>query len=318
MYEAALRRVLAPAELGLAAVAVVGAAVFSATAAFGRTSLFWPSERWAGAFAATLGLELALWWVAARAVPSPSQANWHRWHAAAWPFLAALPAAAAAAALYVDDRSNHLVATGQSTKPELVTYLALVFLTGQAAYWLAAPRRRTADGGRRQVSGGPPSAVRRHLATALLLAIAAAVYVHVSVFQRWPPFQIDFQVNLAAARELLAGHVPYRNDVPVWDDRVHQLPTTLAVLFGPLTLLPPDLAATLFFLGNQACWVAGVWLFIRRLVAPQHRTLWFAGALALGATFWPWQESINFGQPDGLLFLLFVWSMTAVAAGREV
>src|SRR5436190_15076006 len=124
MYEAALRRVLAPAELGLAAVAVVGAAVFSATAAFGRTSLFWPSERWAGAFAATLVLELALWWLAARAVAGLPRTDWRRWHAAAWPFLAALPAAGAAGALYLDDRSNHLVATGQSTKPELVTYLA--------------------------------------------------------------------------------------------------------------------------------------------------------------------------------------------------
>src|SRR5437867_521170 len=103
MYEAALRRAMAPAEFGLAAVAVLGAAVFGATASFGRTSLFWPSERWAGAFAATLGLELALWWLAACAAAGSS---WRRWHAAGWPFLAALPAAGAATALYLDDRSN--------------------------------------------------------------------------------------------------------------------------------------------------------------------------------------------------------------------
>src|SRR5439155_11079029 len=113
--EAALRRALAPAELALAAAAVAGAAVFGATAADGRTALFWPSERWAGAFAATLVVELALWWLATRTAAGPPQAGWRRWHACAWPFLAALPAAGAAAALYLDDRSNHLVATGQTT-----------------------------------------------------------------------------------------------------------------------------------------------------------------------------------------------------------
>jgi hypothetical protein len=306
MREKTLRRLLAPAEVGVAAAAAVGAAGFAATTVFGRTALFWPSIHWAATFALALLAIGALWWLASRAAEGD---GWRRWHGATWPFLALAPAAAAAVALYLDDRSNHLVANGESTKPELVTYLAALFVLGQVAYWLTIAGRHVRWPSRTAASAAP---------AALLLAIGIAVYANVSLYQRWPPFQIDFQVNLAAARELLAGHVPYRNDVPVWNDRVHQLPTTLVLLFGPLTLLSDSAAEVLFFFANQACWVAGAWLFIHRLVAREHRLYWVAGALLLGATYWPWQESINFGQPDGLLFLLWVWSITAVVAGREL
>jgi hypothetical protein len=58
-------------------------------------------------------------------------------------------------------------------------------------------------------------------------------------------------------------------------------------------------------------------LLIRRLVPAAQRPAWYAGALVFGAVYWPWQEAIRFGQQDGLLLLLFVLSITAIAGGRE-
>ncbi len=153
-------------------------------------------------------------------------------------------------------------------------------------------------------------------APTLALALACAAYGNAALFAPWLPPQVDLLTNLKGARDVLTGGTPYHDSIPVWADRVHLLPATLLLLFAPLSALGDDPARVVFFLGNQALWLGAAWLFIRRLVPPDQRVWWLAVALFAGATYWPWLESIRFGQQDGLIVLLFVLSLTAAAAGR--
>lgn len=291
---------LAVVELPLAVAGLAGGAIYVATVALGRTALFWPGTAWL-ALAGITALALAgLWWLGTLAVPGPMPG---RIRATAWPFLALLPAAAAAASLYLDDRSNHLVRNYPATQHALLVYAAVWFGTAYLAYWGTVLARHPW----RPAGMGQP----------VLLAVAAAAYLNAAIYTQWLPRQSDLRVNLDGARDLLQGILPYHDEIPVWADRVHLLPATLVLLFGPLTLLPDGVARLVFFLGNQALWLAAMGYFIRRFVPSGARTLWLAGALVLGATYWSWQESIRFGQQDGLLILLFALSLAAAASGHD-
>lgn len=274
--------------LALAATCALGAAVFVATVLAGRTSLFWPGARWLLPFTTTSVLQLGLWWARSRSMPGDHR--W-RWQAAAWPALALLPVALAAVAFYVDDVSNHVVASSVSTRQTLVTYAALLLGGGEAAFWVSRLSRR-----RPGTVGGPAAVVA--------VGIAAGIYLHASVFRQWPPFQGDLNIALRAARELVAGTVPYHLEISVWADRTHLVPSTLVLLFGPLALLPGEAAHIVFFVANQVTWLL-TFIMLARFLAPAGARLWWlAGSLAVAAGFWPLQESIRFGQPDGLIVLL--------------
>ncbi len=303
---AGLRQALAWLELALALAALLGAAVLVATLVVGRTAVFWPSRSWLVVWGAALLAGLAAWWLTALA---SRQRGWRRWQRGAWPLLALLPPACAAPALYLDDVSHHVATTYLPARQSLLAYTALLFLGGQTISWIAAlARRRPALAQVRARQALPP----------VVLAIAAAIYVNASIYTQWLPRQTDLHVNLGGARDLLQGIMPYHDEIPVWADRVHLLPTTLVLLFGPLTLLPEDTAHLVFFLVNQLLWLAAMGVFIVRLAPPEGRRWWLAGALVAGATYWPWQESIRFGQQDGLLILLFVLSISAAAMRREL
>jgi hypothetical protein len=149
------------------------------------------------------------------------------------------------------------------------------------------------------------------------LGLAAAMYLNASVYLQWLPAQSDLRINLAGARDILRGVSPYHDAIPIWADRVHLLPATLVLLFGPLAALPEPVARAVFFLGNQCLWLAAAGLLIWALAPRRERLAWYAGALVFGAAYWPWQESIRFGQQDGLIVLLFVASLAAAAARRD-
>ncbi|CAA9271692.1 MAG: hypothetical protein AVDCRST_MAG77-3265 [uncultured Chloroflexi bacterium] len=296
---------------------VAGSGALVATLLHGRTVLLWPSASWLLTAALTWAVTSGLWWLGAwkDLTPNPSPcrrgevhrpSTWQRWRAAAWPSLLLVPGALAAVAAYVDDGSNHLLALHAPARKQLLAYTAAMYLVGQAAFWVRnwAARRNW------------PSS--RQALPAVALAVAAAAYVNAALFMHWVPPQTDLLVNLRGARELLAGGLPYNDHMPVWADRVHMLPVTLLVLFAPLAQLPDAPARLVFFLANQAVWLAAMGMLVRRLVAPEARLGAYAGLLALGATFWPWQEAIRFGQQDGLLILLFGLSITAALAGKPV
>jgi hypothetical protein len=320
----ALGKTIAAAEQALALFAAAGCAAFVATLVHGRTALFWPSAAWAGTAGAIAAVLLVCWW-AARQVAGGGA--WRRGQLAAWPILPLLLPACTAVAVYADDVSHHLLASSISARQSLLAYTLALFAGGQVIYWAVMIVRRrhrgrhggddgqgevgqveTAQGATSGVSGAPPWVVA---------GLAAAAYVNASVFLTWPPAQTDLYINLRAAQELSAGVLPYHDEIPVWADRVHHLPVTLVLLFGPLAALPPALAGLAFFAGNQVLWLAGIGLLAWRFAPASSRALWIVGALALGAAFWPWQESIRFGQQDGLLVFLFAVALTAAARGRD-
>jgi hypothetical protein len=305
---ARVRAIAAGVELAAAGAAVLGAAVEVATLVVGRSALLWPSATWLLVAAGAGAVAVLVWWLGARAAPGTPQAAVRRWHAAAWPVLALLPAAAAGAAIYVDDASHHIVSAYLPARQSLLAYSIGLFAVAQVAYWLTRWARR----GRGAAEWSPAGAL-----PPVVLGVAAAAYVNASIYAQWVPRQTDLRVNLNGARDLLAGTLPYHDAIPVWADRVHLLPATLVLLFGPLALLPDDAARVVFFLGNQVLWLGAIGLFIRRLVPPEARSVWLAAALGFGATYWPWQEAIRFGQQDGLLILLFVASILAAAQARE-
>jgi hypothetical protein len=306
-----LERAAGAAELALASAGLAGSGVFAATLLHGRTALFWPSAAWLGAAIVVWAAAGALWWLAARVSGRPTPAG--RWRASAWPQVALLPAAAAALAIYLDDGTNHLLTVHAPARQSLLAYGALLFGGGQAAYWLAAVARRVAR--RRPAldwarSGGWVAPVA--------FGVALAAYADASLYLQWVPTQTDLLVNLRGARELLAGGLPYNDHMPVWADRVHMLPATLVLLFGPLAALPDETAKLVFFLANQALWIGALALLVRRLVPGPARWAWLSGLLLFSATYWPWQEAIRFGQQDGLLVLLFAIAITSALDRRQV
>ncbi|MGH2366919.1 MAG: glycosyltransferase 87 family protein, partial [Chloroflexota bacterium] len=303
---ARLRATLSAVEVVLAAFAVLGAGIFIATLTLGRTALFWPSAAWVLVAAGTVGVGTAAWWLAIRVVRGT---GWGRYGAAGRPLLALLPAALAGLAVYFDDASNHMATVYLPAKQSLLAYAAVLFVAGQVSYWLTDLFRRRAGASRPVLAGALPP---------VLLGVALAIYLNASVYAQWLPSQIDLGVNLDGARQLLAGETPYHDAMPVWANRVHLLPATLVLLFGPLAVLPDQAARLAFFLGNQVLWLLAMWLLVRQLAPEEQRPLWLAAALVFGATYWPWQESIRFGQQDGLLILLFVLSITAAARARDV
>jgi hypothetical protein len=254
---------------------------------------------------------------------------------AAWPSLALLPAALAAWAVYRDETSHHFVANYPPTKQTLVAYTVLAAAGGPALYWLRALARHPVSGRAQSRAPRPPtlSQEEEHSAPSatgplaggsaliqaapLLFAVAGAAYLNASVFLQWVPRQTDLGVNLAGARDLVRGVLPYHDAIPIWADRVHLLPATLLLFFAPLAALPDGASRLLFFLANQALWLLAGWLLVRRLAPRSQGVVWGAALLFFGATYWPWQESIRFGQQDGLLILLFVLSITAAARARD-
>ena len=321
--------VLGRAERALDRVAVAGAALgvlggglFGATLLVGRTVLFWPSLAWLMTAAGASALALALWWLAAR--------GGRGWRRTAWPALFLLPGAGAAAAAYVDDGTNHLYVNYSSARESVLVYGLLLYVVAQGWFWIARSGIRAAPSAGEMsdealaqapaLQVGPTDPARWPVgdASILLVALGLAAYLNASVFLPWIPHQSDLMVNLRGARELLAGALPYNDDMPVWADRVHLLPVTLLTLFAPLAQLPDATARAVFFLANQALWLAALAYLAKRLVAPGRRLRWLAVLLFVSATFWPWQESIRFGQQDGLLVLLFGVSIVAARSGRPV
>ena len=290
-------------ERAIGVAAVVGSGVFLATVLHGRSALFFPSLAWALSALATWVVTGGMWWLAARA-SSPSGPSARGRRAAVWPTLALLPAAAAGVALYLDDGSNHLVTVYAPAREALLAYAAIVYATAEIGFWLTVATSRARP-------------VRlRTTGAAVVLAVAGAAYANAALFAPWLPAQADLLTNLNGARDLSTGGTPYHDSIPVWADRVHLLPATLLLLFAPLAALGDDPARTVFYLANQALWLAAVWLFIWRLAPFDQRAWWLAAALFGGATYWPWLESIRFGQQDGLIILLFVLSLSAAATGR--
>jgi uncharacterized membrane protein YtjA (UPF0391 family) len=321
-----LRTLLGTIEIFLAACACLGAGVLLATLVVGRTAVFWPSAEWLAVLVLSTGTALLAWGLAAAREPGRPL---DRLRAAAWPSLALLPAALGGLAVYRDETSHHFVASYLPTKQTLFAYTLLAFAGGQATYWLSAVSRRRPPGppgsGEAAPEEGPPAAGTAARAwpaavaqtPLVLLAIAWAAYLNANVLTPWVPRQTDLGVNLAGARDLVRGILPYHDAIPIWADRVHLLPATLLLLFAPLNALPDGTAHLLFFLGNQILWLVAGWVLVRRLAPAGQEALWWAAVLLFGATYWPWQESIRFGQQDGLLILLFVLSITAAARGRE-
>jgi hypothetical protein len=298
-------RLLAWLVVALAGTAVLGAGPVAASLTVGRTALFWPSGTWLLVAGATGALAALGWALDARAAAGPALDRLRR---SAWPSLALLPATFAGVAIYRDETSHHFVANYPPTRDALLAYTLVTYACGQGAYWLAALARSRP---------GRPAALLGRTVPPTFLAVAGAAYVNASLFLQWVPRQTDLLVNLRGARDVLAGVLPYHDAVPVWADRVHLLPVTLVLLFGPLALLGDDPARLIFFLANQALWLLAAGLLVRRLAPAGQRLAWTGAALLFGATYWPWQEAIRFGQQDGLLILLFALSILGAAAGRE-
>ncbi|HET7768853.1 MAG TPA: glycosyltransferase family 87 protein [Chloroflexota bacterium] len=303
-----------------AVLGVLGAGLFTATLLVGRTGLP-PSISWLATAGAAALIALALWALAARA-DSPAGSVPSAWRRTAWPSLFLLPGAGAAAAAYLDDATNHLYVNYHSARESVLVYGLLLYALAQAWFWIArwGHTRHTQRPALFEVAGaapGPPGRFGSHGAL-LLVALGLAAYLNASVVLPWIPHQSDLMVNLRGARELLAGAIPYNDDTPVWADRVHLLPVTLLTLFAPLSTLPDATARAVFFLGNQLLWLAALGYLVSRLVPPGDRLRWLGVLLFVSATFWPWQESIRFGQQDGLLVLLFGLSIVAALRGRSV
>ncbi len=295
--------------VALAAAGVVGFGPAVASLVVGRTALFWPSGQWLLVAGAGSLLGAGFWAANTRLRPAGESAP-ERVRRAAWPALALLPGTLAGLAIYRDETSHHFVANYPPSRDSLLTYLLVVAAGAQVTYWgtaLARRRPRGATSGTLLGQALPP----------VFVAFAVAVYVNASLYLQWVPRQSDLLVNLRGARDLLSGVLPYHDAVPVWADRVHLLPATLVLLFGPLGQLGDDPARLVFFLANQLCWLAAMVILVRRLAPTGQRPAWLAALLLFGATYWPWQEAIRYGQQDGLLILLFVLSITAAAAGRE-
>jgi Glycosyltransferase family 87 len=300
--------------VGLATVAVAGVGPFVATLLVGRSALFLPSAAWL-LIAAGVGALAAGGWVGDALA---QRGTWpERLRQGAWPSLALLPATLAGLAVYRDETSHHFVAGYAPTRESLLAYTLLAFAGGQVAYWLSVLARRAGGQGWRGSSAARGPALPGSTLPPVFLAVAVAAYVNASLYLQWVPRQPDLLVNLRGARDLLAGTLPYHDAIPVWADRVHLLPVTLVLLFGPLAALGDDPARVLFFLLNQALWLLAVATLVRRLAPAGQRWGWGAAGLMFGATFWPWQEAIRFGQQDGLLILLFVISILAAGRGRE-
>ena len=304
-----------------AALGVLGAGLFMATLLVGRTSLV-PSLAWMATAGATSVTALALWALAARADRRAETSAW--WRTAprqrtAWPSLFLLPGAGAAAAAYLDDATNHLYVNYHSARESVLVYGLLLYALAQAWFWIArwGHTQHSQRPAIFEVADAAPARFASHSAL-LLVALGFAAYLNASVVLPWIPHQSDLMVNLRGARELLAGAIPYNDDTPVWADRVHLLPVTLLTLFAPLSMLPDATARAVFFLGNQVLWLAALGYLVRRLVEPAERLRWLGVLLFVSATFWPWQESIRFGQQDGLLVLLFGVSIVAALTGRSV
>jgi hypothetical protein len=304
-------RLLGWLVLTLAAVGVLGFGPAVASLAVGRTALFWPSAQWLLVAGAGSLLGALLWAANARLRPAGESAR-ERLRRAAWPALALLPGALAGIAIYRDETSHHFVANYPPSRESLLAYVVVVAAGAQVAYWLTALARRYPA-----APGSPPDPALGPGLPPVFAAVAVAAYVNASLFQQWVPRQPDLLVNLRGARDLLSGILPYHDAVPVWADRVHLLPATLVLLFGPLAQLGDDPARLLFFLVNQLCWLAAMVILVRRLSPAGQQRAWFAALLVFGATYWPWQEAIRYGQQDGLLILLFVLSITAAGARRE-
>lgn len=304
-----IARLLASAEVILASLAVLGIGPFVATLVVGRSALWWPSAPWLLVAGGAGIIAAGSWALAARTVPGTLR---QRLQATAWPALALLPSALAGLVVYGDEASHHFVASYAPAKVSLLAYTAVAFCAGQAAFWLVALGRL---GPAWRVAARP--AGWAGVAPPVLLGAAGAIYLNAGVFLQWLPRQSDLLVNLGGARDVQRGILPYHDAIPVWADRVHLLPATLVLLFGPLASLPESTARVLFFLANQALWILAMILLVRRLAPVGQQALWLAAALVFGATYWPWQEAIRYGQQDGLLILLFVLSITAAASSRE-
>jgi len=287
-------------------VGVTGSGVLVATLLHGRTALFFPSVVWLSTAAAIWALGVVWWHVDARLASSGARLSSRQWQQAAWPRLILLLPACAAASLYLDDPSHHLLVNSDAARQSLLLYCGAMFVAGETLYLVLLPRWRAPAHGR-------ASSIER--ATPLILCVAVAAYVNASIITPWLPIHVDLTINLVGARQLLAGVSPYASDVEQWGDRVHLLPVTLFLLFGPLALLPDRTAHAVFFIANQAMWLTGLGVMARWLAPQGQRLLWLAALLVFSALYWPWQEAIRFGQQDGLILLLYATSI--VAAGRD-
>ena len=300
-------RLLGWLVVALAAAGVLGFGPAVASLAVGRTALFWPSGSWL-LVAGAGSLLAALLWASNAGLRPASESRAARCRRAAWPALALLPGALAGIAIYRDETSHHFVANYPPSREALLVYIVVAAAGAQVAYWLAALARRYPV-----AAAAPPGPALGPGLPPVFFAVAVAAYANASLFMQWVPRQPDLLVNLRGARDIVSGILPYHDAVPVWADRVHLLPATLVLLFGPLAQLGDDPARLLFFLVNQLCWLVAMAILVRRLAPAAQQRAWFAALLVFGATYWPWQEAIRYGQQDGLLILLFVLSITATA-----
>jgi hypothetical protein len=128
----------------------------------------------------------------------------------------------------------------------------------------------------------------------------------------------DFRAYLAAARDMAAGHSPYRS----FDGQFSVVMTGFdyppfgAVLVRPLALLSDQAAMTVWIVLSVACTVAGAFV-VARTALPESwpRTeIALLGALAFcPATYNYWH-----GQMNPVIFLLLALAFRSWVRGREV
>lgn len=154
----------------------------------------------------------------------------------------------------------------------------------------------------------------------VIIAIAAVAYWNGAVLD---PLQFrgfpDYVTQMAGARKLIAGQLPYDPNLRVWVD-VNLPPITLLLLFVPFSALSELTGKLAYFALNHAAFFAGLASLIRGLGPAQRqraRWLWTAGLLAVALTFEPWHDSLRLGQQNGIVLGFLALSAVSLAHRRD-
>ena len=153
-----------------------------------------------------------------------------------------------------------------------------------------------------------------------LLALAALAYWNGAILD---PLQArgfpDYVTQMAGARKLLAGQLPYNPDIRVWTD-VNLPPITLLLLFAPFVGLPVLAGKLTYFALNHVAFLVGLVLIGIAARPPAVRmpgTLWAALACAVAMTYEPWHDSLRLGQQNGFVLCLVALSAAALVWRRD-
>ena len=146
------------------------------------------------------------------------------------------------------------------------------------------------------------SAVLAVFRRASLGLVTSAILIGALLWVRWSTFVGNSYVDLDVYRR--GGLAIFRGE-SLYGVQVHGLPFTYppfaAALFTPLSLVPVQVAGSLFTAGSLACYVVIVFVCAR-----SARIGWLHGAMvgAAGLTLEPFFTNINLGQIDLYLILM--------------